>query len=395
MNHYNFYFGSFKESEDLEIDVCCDPCDLHFKKVVRDCRYTTLNTAVQAKAKGVTLMLNVALCKNCRKFIHEMPDISTQAESEPTSTQSSENGNTSQQLSGASSHALGLSPAVILEELNYQLAQMGSSAIDVASLSQSHKIQYAKEKLEEVCHVLIKSMCRAINIEESSVTSRRRIEQQMASEYDKLMLEVKEKLLTANRKTSQQLLTIGPTSWTPYYAAKFFHVSRQLVEKSRELREKHGICSTPSYAPKSSITDEMKKIVEDFYCDDMYSRMMPGKKDYVSLGHGQHMQKRLILCNLRELYTEFKKKHPETAKKVGKPTFISLRPKWCVVAGSAGTHNVCVCETHQNAKLLLRALGLSPSIRDIIPLAVCAQSNRECKLSVCQLPLCRRYITEH
>lgn len=139
----------------------------------------------------------------------------------------------------------------------------------------------------------------------------------------------------------------------------------------------------------------MKKIVEDFYCDDMYSRMMPGKKDYVSLGHGQNMQKRLILCNLRELYTEFKKKHPETAKKVGKPTFISLRPKWCVLAGSAGTHNVCVCETHQNAKLLLRALGLSPSIRDIIPLAVCAQSNRECKLSVCQLPLCRRYITEH
>lgn len=381
--HYNLYFGSYKEAEDPEIDVCCDPCDVHFKHVVRDCQYTTLYTAVYAQTKGVNLMLNTSLCRNCRKAIHEMPTVSACSETtQPPSTQSSEDGNCIQ-LSGASSHAQGLSPAVLVEEVNYQLNHLGLSPLNVTGLSEAQKIKYAKRKLDDMSHSAVKGLCQALGVQESSVLSRRLVEQQMANEHNKLMFEVKEKLLTADRKTSQQLLTLCPDSWTPHYAAKFFGVSRHLVEKARELKNTQGILSTPSYSSRSYITDEIKKIVEEFYCDDMYSRIMPGKKDCVSLGHGQHMQKRLILCNLVELYSEFKKTHPDTAKIIGKSTFISMRPKFCVIAGSAGTHNVCVCETHQNAKLLLRALGFSPSIRDIIHLAVCTQSSRECMLSVC------------
>ena len=36
---------------------------------------------------------------------------------------------------------------------------------------------------------------------------------------------------------------------------------------------------------------------------------MPGKKDYISIARNVHVQKRLILCNLTELYAEFKKKY--------------------------------------------------------------------------------------
>ena len=40
---------------------------------------------------------------------------------------------------------------------------------------------------------------------------------------------------------------------------------------------------------------------------------MPGKKDFVSIKHGDrrvHVQKRLILNNLKEVYQQFKEKHP-------------------------------------------------------------------------------------
>ena len=39
--------------------------------------------------------------------------------------------------------------------------------------------------------------------------------------------------------------------------------------------------------------------------------------------------------------------------KIGFSKFAELRPKECVIAGSSGTHSVCVCTTHQNVKLMM------------------------------------------
>ena len=81
---------------------------------------------------------------------------------------------------------------------------------------------------------------------------------------------------------------------------------------------------------------------------------MPGKKDYVSVksANGRvHVQKRLILCNLKELYQQFKAKYPQ--QHIGFSKFAELRPKHCVLAGASGTHSVCICTIHQNVKLML------------------------------------------
>ena len=53
------------------------------------------------------------------------------------------------------------------------------------------------------------------------------------------------------------------------------------------------------------------KIVESFYQDDEYTRQMPGRKDYLSVGNQIHVQKRLILSNLKELFAEFKTTYPD------------------------------------------------------------------------------------
>ena len=76
---------------------------------------------------------------------------------------------------------------------------------------------------------------------------------------------------------------------------------------------------------------------------------MPGMKYFVSIfldGRKQHVQKHLGLCNLKEAYKVFKADHQGI--KISFSKFAELRPRQCVLAGSSGTHSVCVCTTHQN-----------------------------------------------
>ena len=72
-------------------------------------------------------------------------------------------------------------------------------------------------------------------------------------------------------------------------------------------------------------------------------------------GKRQHIQKRLVLSNLREVYCEFKERFPDC--KIGFSKFAGLRPKHCVLAGASGTHSVCVSTIHQNVKLMSLVQG--------------------------------------
>ena len=104
-------------------------------------------------------------------------------------------------------------------------------------------------------------------------------------------------------------------------------------------------------------------LVQEFYECDEVSRIMPGKKDFVSVRQGDgrvHMQKRLVLSNLKEVYQLFKQKYP--TKSIGFSKFAELRPKNCVLAGASGTHSVCVCTIHQNVKLMMHGGKLTECI---------------------------------
>ena len=99
----------------------------------------------------------------------------------------------------------------------------------------------------------------------------------------------------------------------------------------------------------SAITDKVKK----FYYQPDINVQMSGSKDCISVkddnGTKIKEQKYLLFGNLREIYAVFKEENLDL--KLGFSTFAALKPKECVFAGSAGTHTVCVCSTHQNVKL--------------------------------------------
>ena len=83
-----------------------------------------------------------------------------------------------------------------------------------------------------------------------------------------------------------------------------------MARKSKYLVKEKGVLSLPGPKPGPSLPPETVDIVHAFYEYDDISQVKPGKKDFVSVkqeGKCVHVQKRLVLSNLREVYHEFKR----------------------------------------------------------------------------------------
>ena len=60
-------------------------------------------------------------------------------------------------------------------------------------------------------------------------------------------------------------------------------MSNYMARKAKELVKQKGILSTPNPIHGHTLTVETSDLVKSFYESDEVSRMMPGKKDYVSV----------------------------------------------------------------------------------------------------------------
>ena len=159
---------------------------------------------------------------------------------------------------------------------------------------------------------------------------------------------------TSENSVKVQVLTVLPRSWSIRMIQTEFGASNFMARRAKQLVMEKGVMSTPDPKPRHCIAKKSIDLVVGFYESDNSSRMMPGRKDFVSVKqvHGRvQIQKRLILCNLKELYRQFKDEYP--SENIGFSKFADLRPKHCVLAGARGTHSVCVCTIHQNVKLML------------------------------------------
>ena len=78
-----------------------------------------------------------------------------------------------------------------------------------------------------------------------------------------------------------------------------------MARKTKHLVKESGILATPNPKLSHHIDHQTALQVCQFYESDEISRLMPGKKDFVSVKQGERRvqeQKRLVLSNLKELY---------------------------------------------------------------------------------------------
>ena len=150
-------------------------------------------------------------------------------------------------------------------------------------------------------------------------------------------------MLISNRNQKILLLTLVPISRSHKDIKKEFNVTNYMVQISSKLLQKNCILFFCEKKGKEIPQETVDKIIE-FYCNDENSRLMSCKKDFFSIARRSHMQKHLILSNLKELYTKFKTCYPDIKSCFF--NFCSHRPKWCITVGASGTHTVCVCTYH-------------------------------------------------
>ena len=148
-----------------------------------------------------------------------------------------------------------------------------------------------------------------ISIKERPCTSSDAI---AAQDLNQMMNELKSTFQSANSHADNvQILTCQPASWTIEKTAQFFQCKVYSVRHALAVKAEHGILAKPSRASRKGIGKNIVPLALDFYQDDEFSRLLPGSKDVVSVGYKVHQQKRLLLCNLKELFVEFKNLYPD------------------------------------------------------------------------------------
>ena len=251
-----------------------------------------------------------------------------------------------------------------LSLLNASLNIVGESPLSKWKLD--HQDAYPATKLQQI-NTTVRKKLKLLAPEKSLETT----STAPSNDYEEMMSQLKEKFLKMEKKSEKiKVLTVVPKSWSIRKVAEFFNTSYFMARRAKQLVEEKGIMCDPAPNAGKTLSPETAKLVKEFYMSEEISRIMPGMKDFVSVIDGEvrvHKQKHLVLCNLKEAFKHFKNVHPSI--KIGFTKFAELRPKQCVLAGSAGTHSVCVCTIHQNVKLMMIGAKLGKlTENDNIPL---------------------------
>ncbi|KAL5508956.1 hypothetical protein EMCRGX_G004228, partial [Ephydatia muelleri] len=372
---------------------CCDPFHCHQRHIYA--RLRVVSEAIIAAHPSLSMHSGDRACCNCLNKLRKMsPDATAQDEEHASSTiqpgpsgLSYHTGQCSEPTSASADTEDSDTDNVLLADVgllavNEMLGVEGISPVRGKRKTRSNK--YVGEKIRRVEDVIRKKVLFAVGAEdkEPQDDGREMIEQ------------LKEKFTsTSSRSERLTVLTVLPKSWSIAKIMEEFGVTRYMAKSAKMLVEDKGVLSCPNSKAGKPLSESTLELVRNFYCHDDISRVMPGRKDFLSVrnadGMKVHQQKRLVLCNLREAYHQFKIVHPDV--KIGFSKFSQLRPKECVLAGSSGTHTVCVCVIHQNAKLMmtggrLEALtqGEFKHYSDCLAFIMCEPPTAECANGICE-----------
>lgn len=279
--------------------------------------------------------------------------------------------------------------------------EKGHNGKNLRSLSRNLRIQFPdipdNAKICSTCRLKAGKNDDDDNISDTSSTSDISVHTSREEQLEELLKGLKEKFLSlsTNDPLRLSILTIAPSSWSIRQIAREFGASRHMAKKAKELRNLKGVLASTTSKSGRKLSEATVANVVKFFNSDVYGRIMPGKKDAVSVKIDDKrtlVQKRLLLSGLKELHYKYKEEHP--FHPISFSAFAKLRPKNCVFAGAAGTHSVCVCTIHENCKLMLDAINIEDltknlqhpltNYKDCLQFIMCKKQTPSCHLNQCE-----------
>ena len=154
-----------------------------------------------------------------------------------------------------------------------------------------------------------------------------------------------------------------------------------------------GIMSIPDNISKGrKISNALKSEVAAFYESDEVSRLCPDRKDSISVrginGEKERNPKRLVLANLKDVYSAFRASHPNDNRDFQHSLpFVLYGAFWLVHL--AHILYVFVHVHHQNPKLKLQTITKELDLTDCIKACVCDLTSENCMMNQCELCPCK------
>lgn len=315
---------------------CCNPfSEPNHRKSIKNLR----NVVDWMCSLNLGIKMGMKICDKCRKKMNIIEN-----KTEPDQPHEYD-------LPGTSTDILFTDQSASVDFLNKSLELLGESPLKKKKISVE---SYTSNKIEKI----------KISLEKNLIPTKKNVEHNDQGEINTVNTEILNQLKNKFYQTSKRsekitILTLLPQSWSLKKIEEEFGVSNYMARKVKDLVKEKGILSTPNPKPGKMLNNVIAQLVVNFYSEDDVSRMMPGKKDFVTIrnkGAKIQVQKRLMLANLSEVYQLFKQKY--SCHKIGFSKFCELRPKNCILAGKSGTHTVCVCALHQNIKLMIHGAHL-------------------------------------
>ncbi|XP_066590497.1 uncharacterized protein [Prorops nasuta] len=361
-------------------NLCCNPFQLPNHRVKHGLRRPSIN-----HRRINNLNISDYLCTTCRKSLDLSNKVNNHSDNANIQEYASSQDlpSTSQAVKYTSDMSQ-LSIDVTFAVVNEAFGLLNESPIAKENLNNR---TYLNSKVSKVNQSLNKSL-QLLEGPDSEINS---------NNFLKMIEELKIKFNDNDtiRSDKIRILTLLPETWSLRKVCHTMGCTKYMASLAKHLQKESGILSTPNKKLGRVLPNYIKSKVSEFYADDEISINMPGIKDYVSIrnenGKREHIQKRLILCNLKELYQLFKIRYSNC--QIGFSKFASLRPQHCVLAGSSGTHTICVCSIHQNVKLMMLGCNMAVLTKhmaepleqysDCLKMIVCPDPNFECYFLKC------------
>ncbi|XP_022078608.1 uncharacterized protein LOC127533326 [Acanthochromis polyacanthus] len=155
----------------------------------------------------------------------------------------------------------------------------------------------------------------------------------------------------------------------------------QLSKKMERIKKQEKKTKKDKKSSKKKIYGK-RESVKEFLTRDENSRLLPGKKDTISLNKVKE-QRRVLVKSLKELHKEY----CQEAGKLSYRQFVRLRPFY-VTEPKSRDRNTCACYDHENLTLLIEKMfqnGIlgSKSMTDALSHIVCDLKNKKCMFRQC------------
>ena len=175
------------------------------------------------------------------------------------------------------------------KRLNTGLETVGVSPVNLHGVPQRSRATSAKQKLDKVVDAYKTTIAEAYNVSKDVLDTSDSVFEESDAQWKAAKLEqlrdaMREKLKTDSSPEKIQILTLIPYKWSREYAAKQFDVREYVIRTAPGLKKVGEILAKPAPKKGKTLPQETLDLVQSFYEDDEYSRQIPEKKDYVSIG---------------------------------------------------------------------------------------------------------------